>query len=410
MADRACTWLAEAFTAQAHRDWDDVLADHLAALGAGLAAAARAAGDPVDLYLGRLAPGQGNVFRALRLPPADIRVVILGQDPYHQRHSDGRPFADGLCFSANLGAGANAKPAAVPYSLRQIFAAIESSEGAPAAGQSASLANWAAQGALLLNSFLTTVYGTARSHPFWAPFTDALVAKVAAETRGVHFVLWGGDAQRKRRLVERQGERGHTIHTHTHPAAACYGHPFNRCDNFAAVRRGIAGGWDWRTRVPLLEIYTDGSRPGKNQRGAPGKAGGGVVVRNGPGASDELGALEIELDVPGEQTNQRAEVVALLSALEVAGRTVAARVKIVTDSEYAYRQAREEWKHKINGDLIVPLQRAHRAARAQAETHGGTFSLIRMDGHGKAADRSAREREGNDWADAVAKRAAGLKL
>jgi uracil-DNA glycosylase len=150
-------------------------------------------------------PPTDNVFRALHLTPFEqVRVVILGQDPYHD---DGQ--AHGLAFSVRPGV----KP---PPSLVNIFKELESDLGIPrpAAGF---LEPWARQGVLLLNTVLTVRAHEAASHQKqgWEPFTDAIIRAIAARTEPAIFVLWGAHAHKKLKLIE--GDR-HTIIQSAHPS------------------------------------------------------------------------------------------------------------------------------------------------------------------------------------------------
>lgn len=383
----ALQWLSDAFAESADPAWDGVFAAHALEVADSLDAAA-AAGSWRQ-YARNMTPDRDKVFRALRRPPGEIRVVILGQDPYPERG-----VADGLCFSTRC------HGAALPYSLKQILSAAGEAAGGGEGQHSGRLDNWAEQGAMLLNCFLTTVCGTPRAHPFWTDFTDAVIERVAARGRGVHFLLWGGDAHKKEKIISPYlAARGHTVHKHSHPAAVRYGHPFSTCDHFAAVSAAVPS-WDWRTSAPL-EIYTDGSCLGENRRAGGGRAGGGVVIMRGPGVRADDEAREIEVPVPGAQTNQRAEVVALHRALEICARTVWPHARIFTDSKYAMMQAQGRWKFTTNGDLIVPLREAY----ARADASPG-LEIVRMDGHGRDKNSTQRQIDCNERADAVAKRAA----
>ena len=138
-------------------------------------------------------PSGANIFRALdKCSPNDVKVVIIGQDPYH-----GEGLANGLCFSVNDGV-------MFPPSLRNIFKEIESDLGTkvPTSGN---LDRWAEQGVLLLNSTLTVRAHAAASHAGhgWEQFTDAVVAKLSEFKSGVVYMLWGNYAQKKGAVVDR---------------------------------------------------------------------------------------------------------------------------------------------------------------------------------------------------------------
>ncbi len=142
----------------------------------------------------RIYPRGSNIFRAFdKCPLEKLKVVIIGQDPYH-----GPGQAHGLCFSVDEG---------VPHppSLQNIFKEVASDIGTPIPS-SGNLDRWAEQGVLLLNSVLTVREHEAASHAGkgWEQFTDAVVRRIAQEKQGVVYLLWGSYAQRKGAMVDPQ--------------------------------------------------------------------------------------------------------------------------------------------------------------------------------------------------------------
>lgn len=140
----------------------------------------------------RVYPRGGDILRAFQLTPfAEVRVVILGQDPYH-----GPGQAHGLAFSVRPGVR-------IPPSLLNIYKELESDLGIPRA-RHGFLEHWARQGVLLLNAVLTVEAGRAASHQGrgWERFTDAVIARVNGLPRPVVFMLWGSHAQRKAAFVD----------------------------------------------------------------------------------------------------------------------------------------------------------------------------------------------------------------
>lgn len=138
-------------------------------------------------------PKGGQIFRAFDACPLEnLKVVIIGQDPYH-----GPGQANGLCFSVNDGV-------MFPPSLRNIFQEIATDTGT-AVPRSGDLNRWAEQGVLLLNSVLTVRANLAASHQGkgWEQFTDAVVHTIAREKEGIVYLLWGSYAQRKAAFVDR---------------------------------------------------------------------------------------------------------------------------------------------------------------------------------------------------------------
>ena len=150
-------------------------------------------------------PPAEDIFNAFHLTPLkDVKVVILGQDPYHDVGQ-----AHGLCFSVQEGV-------AQPPSLQNIFKEIHSETGAPIPA-SGDLTRWARQGVLLLNSLLTVRAHQPGSHQGkgWEQFTDAVIAALNREREHLVFLLWGSYAIRKGSLVD---SSRHLVLTSPHPS------------------------------------------------------------------------------------------------------------------------------------------------------------------------------------------------
>ncbi|UAK24405.1 uracil-DNA glycosylase [Sphingomonas nostoxanthinifaciens] len=172
----------------------------------------------------RIFPRGGDWFRALDLTPLDtVRVVILGQDPYH-----GEGQAHGLCFSVQPGVR-------TPPSLVNIYKELKSDLGIDPPGHG-HLAHWAEQGVLLLNSVLTVEMGRAAAHQGrgWETFTDAVIRLVAAKDDPVVFMLWGAYAQKKASFVPsaQQGGR-HLVLKAVHPSPLSAHGGFFGCRHFS---------------------------------------------------------------------------------------------------------------------------------------------------------------------------------
>lgn len=367
-ADKWKEWLARRAAAVADEAWTELLLEHIPRLAEGL----RASGARRTT----VGPLNGNLFAALALPPRAIRAVVLGP------RADER--ADGLAFSYEGDAPKEARDFARALALEAPWAV---------AGGSGPLRNWAAQGVLLLPRALT---GSRKreAHDFWAGFVAAVVQRVAEEGRALFVMsrpprtmlnMLASDPNRAVIVIPRGG---------SFFGAGCFE---------ALAARGV----DLRVRPPLLELYTDGARPGENRRGAAGLAGAGWVMLAGPGAAACEGpqpakaARVRQLPVPGAQTNQRAELEAMRSALEFAAATVWERAVIVTDSKYAQQLALGNWTPKTNLNLVAATQAAY--ARAAAV---GPVDIVQIRGHGRAANATPRQRGGNDQADEAASRAA----
>jgi uracil-DNA glycosylase len=228
--NRLIRWQASAWPVAA--GWGDAVAEFLSSeVGTKLAQAVQSRlDDGACIY-------PPSPFKALELTPLDqVRVVILGQDPYH-----GAGQAQGLAFSVAPGIK-------IPPSLRNIFKEIQRESGRLSAIQvedgdkSGSLVRWAEQGVLLLNTCLTVEDGLPATHVKlgWEVLTDALIALVAKHNKNVVFMLWGAQAQARQALiqVENSGENNHLILCANHPSplsAMRPPAPFMGCGHFAAA-------------------------------------------------------------------------------------------------------------------------------------------------------------------------------
>lgn len=172
------------------------------------------------------------IFNAFNLCPFDrVKVVLLGQDPYHELGQ-----AQGLCFSVPQGV-------MPPPSLRNIFKEISDDLGTPPSAQT-DLSRWARQGVLLLNATLTVREHEAGSHQGrgWERFTDAVISLLSRERTGLVFILWGSYAQSKRPLID---PSRHLVLCSAHPSplSAYRGffgnHHFTLANDYLA-RQGLA--------------------------------------------------------------------------------------------------------------------------------------------------------------------------
>lgn len=178
-------------------------------------------------------PPAAEVFNAFRLTPLqDLKVVILGQDPYH-----GAGQAHGLCFSVPRGVK-------LPPSLRNIYKAIRHDYPDYEPPEHGDLTHWARQGVLLLNTVLTVEEGKAHSHASWGweRFTDTVIEKINDHCEGVVFLLWGAHAQKKGALIDRQR---HHVLTAVHPSPLSAHRGFLTCGHFRRTNELLEVGIDW---------------------------------------------------------------------------------------------------------------------------------------------------------------------
>ena len=178
----------------------------------------------------RIYPPGERIFAALDAVPVDkVRVVIIGQDPYH-----GPNQAHGLSFSVPNGIP-------IPPSLRNMLKEIDTDIGLPEPLQAncGDLSAWADQGVLLLNSVLTVEQAQAASHQGkgWEQFTDVLVSRLAEQRQGLVFLLWGAYAQKKGKLVDAQR---HHLLLAPHPSPLSAHRGFFGCKHFSQTNKILA--------------------------------------------------------------------------------------------------------------------------------------------------------------------------
>ena len=173
-------------------------------------------------------PPAGQIFAAFDSRPFDkVKVVILGQDPYH-----GEGQANGLCFSVNPGT-------ALPRSLVNIFKEVADDTGCPVSTGGA-LSRWARQGVLMLNATLTVGAHSPGSHQGhgWEEFTDAVVRNLAERREGLVFILWGSYAIRKGAMIDRDR---HLVLTSAHPSPLSASRGFFGNHHFTRANQWLQG-------------------------------------------------------------------------------------------------------------------------------------------------------------------------
>ncbi len=176
-------------------------------------------------------PPSADIFNAFQFTPLpDVKAVILGQDPYHEPGQ-----ANGLCFSVHKGIR-------IPPSLVNIYKELHDDLGCPIP-KSGDLTSWAEQGVMLLNTVLTVRAHQANSHKGigWETFTDAAIEVLASLDRPLVFILWGGQARRKKAMI-RNPKHLVIESAHPSPLSAYNGffgsRPFSRCNEYL-VSQGI---------------------------------------------------------------------------------------------------------------------------------------------------------------------------
>lgn len=185
----------------------------------------------------RIYPGMYDIFNALKLTDyADVKAVILGQDPYHQPGQ-----AHGLAFSVRPGV-------MPPPSLKNIFAELQNDLGLPLP-QNGDLTRWAQNGVLLLNTTLTVREGKPGSHfgHGWEELTDCIIERLDKREKPVVFLLWGAHARRKRQLITNPS---HLVLESAHPSPLSAYHGFFGCRHFSRANEFLKQNGlspiDWR--------------------------------------------------------------------------------------------------------------------------------------------------------------------
>jgi uracil-DNA glycosylase len=204
--------------------WKQVLADEFSSLYfKNLAAFVKTAYANGVVY----PPGK-YIFEAFNRTPFDkVKVVILGQDPYHEPNQ-----AHGLCFSVQKGVR-------LPPSLVNIYKELEDEFGTKFLDRDGDLSHWADQGVLLLNATLTVAAGNAGSHQGrgWEMFTDAVVSKLAEQRENLVFMLWGSYARRKGAVINR---KRHLVLECAHPSPLSVYRGFFGCGHFKNANEYLA--------------------------------------------------------------------------------------------------------------------------------------------------------------------------
>lgn len=184
-------------------------------------------------------PDEENIFNALKATPYDkVRVVILGQDPYH-----GPRQSHGLCFSVQPGTK-------TPPSLVNIYKELNSEYGFPIPSHG-NLSDWAEEGVLLLNSILTVRSGQPLSHKGkgWEVLTDHLIQKLNERAEPMVFLLWGAPAQKKAALID---TTKHLVLKTTHPSPLSAYRGFLGCGHFRLANEFLKsqglGEVDWQIK------------------------------------------------------------------------------------------------------------------------------------------------------------------
>lgn len=281
-----------------------------------------------------ICPKPENILNVFRITPFDdLRVVIMGQDPYPSLEN-----AQGLAFSTPY------ELQKVPASLKNMYKALINSNYLAESPSHGCLEGWAKQGVLLLNMALTCDVGKSNSHPFWKDFTVELIKKLCVQKQQLIFLLWGGNAQKLESSIKSVSSE-HIILKWRHPSpmANRKDEPqhFKYCDHFKKVNDIL----EERLDFPIIWdpdydpearniIFTDGHCKRNGQPGA--MAGWGIYApAKFMGIPNNL-KFRKHGPVDGDQTNNRAELQAIYEALKILVKhnLEMEPTMLITDSEY----------------------------------------------------------------------------
>lgn len=301
-----------------------------------------------DLNTEQLCPTINNIFNAFRLTwYSNVRVVIIGQDPYHTIN-EGHHIAHGLSFSS--------LDSKIPPSLRNIYQALINSKLMNDYPDHADLTYWASQGVLMLNKALTTMQGVPNKHQkYWKKYTNKIIQDIsnrkAAEGVKLSFMLWGSAAQSCKEFINchlldnnntinNTQQIKHEIYEWSHPSPMAQNRitqledKFINCGHFKKIAIEYKIDWDINHKV---YIFTDGGGKTKNINC------GGWAFHVINGLYDEY--VEYGSFCDDRPTNQRAEAYALYKALQFINRQkITCDIILVTDL-LNNKKLVEEWMH-----------------------------------------------------------------
>lgn len=291
-----------------------------------------------------ICPKPEQILNAFKLTQyEDVKVVIIGQDPYPNPDN-----AYGMAFST-------APDCSVPASLRKIYEALITHGHIDKKPSHGCLENWAKQGVLLLNMAFTCQVGKSDSHPFWKPFTTGFIERLCLQKSDMIFLLWGGKAQEIKPHIEKSSGY-HTIFEWGHPSPMSRVNQqecdknFKYCDHFNLVNEILDQPIIWDPDFdPHARnvIFTDGHCSNNGRENA--HAGWGAY------APDTFMGYTTNLNfrkhgpVDGDQTNNRAELQAVLETLKILFKhgLELEPTTIITDSEYV-KGVITEWMWRKN--------------------------------------------------------------
>ncbi len=341
-----------------------------------------------------ITPNIEDIFNAFIVDPQQIQVIIIGQDPYPR---------DGDAYGFSFAMSPISK--ALPASLRNILSAVFDSKELPP-NFDTSLMNWVTQGVLLLNASLTTIIGKSKVHSnYWHLWVSKIIKQLIITFQGIHFFLWGQDAQQ---MVPPGIEPKHQIHTWTHPSPLADNKiaeekRFINCNHFNATKN-----INWNYSPDCIEVYTDGAVELHK------KASYGIYWKNASVSisgrvlpqlyelTESGKKIVAKPDTSKEPTSQRGEYLAMCYALLLVKEHFlianSKRKKVIITDSANTKGILTEWTKKPtekygNSDLVTIMRNIYAELKDSIEIH-------HVLSHNK--DSKNPYNEGNNMADKLA--------
>ena len=333
----------------------------------------------------KITPNIKNTFNAFIINPSNVKIIIIGQDPYPTAGD-----ANGFSFSTN------AKD--TPASLKNIFTCLNRLGYKT---NSPNLFNWVFQGIMLLNLSLTTMINSKKVHTdYWKNFIYKIISILTNKYTGIKFLLWGNDAQSIKPHINRRVKHKVYEWTHPSPMADCRledNLKFVNCSNFDNLKQ-----YDWSTGQHL-EIYTDGGcilhKISSFAIYIEDKLDIYGLVKDNLYKLSDKDEIEILSNTQIDNTSQRGEYLAMSYALWIVVYYNLVNVKIITDSANVYgilcewkKRKQEEYK---NSDLVVIMRSLYKQL-------GNKVKIIHVNSHSKT---DPEYKKGNHYVDSLATKA-----
>lgn len=360
-----------------HQGWKDIFDAHRDDLKNGLEVLKK-----VDAS--KITPTIELIFATFIINPEDVKVIIIGQDPYPGISKDGkRRDACGLSFSCD---------GDEPKSFTNIKKCLMR-QGYDI--QSSDLRSWLYQGVMLLNMALTTEVSVRGAHKdYWKKFVTSVIIELTTLKDGIHFLLWGRDAQSVKDIIKGKQH----IHQWTHPSplidnTLSIEKRFVNCDNFDELKN-----IDWSTKKQIM-IYTDGASK-LHKEASYAVYTPGILRLYGLIKDQEYLLIDNQIitkdDTSCLPTSQRGEYIALAYALLIVTKLHMNNVIIITDSANG-RGLITEWTKRtekyLNSDIVYIMRALYNSLKDQVE-------IVHTLSHGK--DKTSPYNEGNNMVDKIA--------